>query len=171
MPPGPAIAALTLLAVLLVMLGENVLSTHNERVLRARGAVEPDGDVYKIMRLAYPLCFVAMAIEGAVMGPASRDRLAVGFAVFGLAKALKVWAISSLGVRWTFRVLVPPGETLIAHGPYALIRHPNYVAVLGELAGMALIVTAPVTGLLSLIVFGSLMWRRIAVEDRALGRQ
>lgn len=171
MPAGLAIAALTLLAVLLVMLGENVLSTHNERVLRARGAVEPDGDVYKTMKFAYPLCFVAMAIEGAVVGPASPDRLAVGFAVFGLAKALKLWAISSLGVRWTFRVLVLPGEPLIAHGPYMFIRHPNYVAVLGELAGMALIASAPVTGLLSLVAFGSLMWRRMAVEDRALGRQ
>ena len=171
MPAGPAIAVLTLLAVLLVMLGENVLSSHNERVLRARGAVEPDGDVYKTMRFAYPLCFVAMALEGALMGPASPDRLAAGFAVFGLAKALKVWAISSLGVRWTFRVLVLPGEPLIARGPYALIRHPNYIAVLGELVGMALIVSAPVTGVLSLLAFGSLMWRRIAVEDRALGRQ
>ena len=171
MSAGPAVAALTLIAVLLVMLGENVLSTHNERVLRARGAIEPDSDVYKTMRIAYPICFVAMAIEGAIMGPASLNRLAAGFAVFGLAKALKVWAISTLGVRWTFRVLVLPGEPLIARGPYALIRHPNYVAVLGELAGMALIVSAPVTGLLSLLGFGSLMWRRIAVEDRALGRQ
>lgn len=171
MPPGPAIAALTLLAVLLVMLGENALSMHNDRVLRERGAIEPDGDVYKTMRIAYPLCFVAMAIEGAIMGPASQDRLAAGFAVFGLAKALKVWAISTLGVRWTFRVLVLPGAPLVARGPYAFIRHPNYIAVLGELAGMALIVSAPIAGLLSLLGFGWLMWRRIAVEDRALGRQ
>ena len=171
MPAGPAIASLTLIAVLLVMLGENALSMHNDRVLRARGAIEPDGDVYAIMRVAYPLCFVAMAVEGALMGPASQERLAAGFAVFGLAKALKVWAISTLGVHWTFRVLVVPGAPLIARGPYALIRHPNYVAVLGELAGMALIVSAPVTGLLSLLGFGALMWRRIAVEDRALGRQ
>jgi methyltransferase len=171
MPAGPAIAALTLVAVLLVMLGENVLSMHNERVLRARGAVEPDGDVYKAMRIAYPLCFVAMALEGALLGPSSADRLAAGFAVFGLAKALKVWAIGTLGIHWTFRVLVLPGAPLVARGPYALIRHPNYVAVLGELAGMALIVSAPATGLLSLLGFGALMWRRIAVEDRALGRQ
>lgn len=171
MPAGPAIAALTLLAVLLVMLGENALSMHNDRVLRARGAIEPDGDVYKAMRFAYPLCFIAMAVEGALMGPASQERLAAGFAVFGLAKALKIWAISTLGVRWTFRVLVLRDAPLIAHGPYRLIRHPNYVAVLGELAGMALIVSAPITGVLSLVGFGWLMWRRMAVEDRALGRQ
>ena len=171
MPAAAAIAVLTLGAVLLVMLGESALSSHNERVLRARGAIEPEGDVIGIMRWAYPLCFVAMAIEGALLGPASPDGLAIGFAVFGLAKALKVWAISTLGIRWTFRVLVLRDAPLVTGGPYALIRHPNYLAVLGELAGMALIVWAPVTGIASLIGFGTLMRQRMRVEDRALGRE
>ena len=165
------IAGATLLAVLLVMAGEAALSAHNERVLRAKGAREPDDDVYRTMRWAYPACFVAMAIEGAIAGPAPPNMLAAGFAIFGLSKALKIWAISTLGVRWTFRVLVPPQSALVGGGPYALIRHPNYVAVLGELIGAALIVWAPIAGVLSLVGFGTLLWRRIAVEDRALGRQ
>jgi methyltransferase len=169
--PAVAVAALTLVAVLLVMLGEAALSSHNERVLRARGASEPDGDVIDTMRWAYPSCFVAMAIEGAIRGPAPLDGLALGFAVFGLAKALKVWAISTLGVRWTFRVLVLRDAPLVTGGPYRFLRHPNYAAVLGELAGMALIVWAPITGLLALLGFGALMRQRIRVEDRALGRQ
>jgi methyltransferase len=170
MPGAPALAALTLLAILLLMLGETALSMRNERVLRGRGAIEPAGDVYKAMRWAYPCCFVAMAIEGALRGPATPESLVLGVAVFGLAKALKAWAIGTLGARWTFRVLVVPGAALVSNGPYALLRHPNYLAVLGELAGMALIVWAPVTGVLSLVGFGALMRRRIAVEDRALGR-
>jgi methyltransferase len=171
MPVAAAIALLTLIAVVLVMIGEAVLSVHNERVLRQRGAIEPPGDVYATMRWAYPACFVAMALEGALAGPASRELLAVGLIVFGFAKALKMWAISTLGVRWTFRVLVLPGAPLVASGPYALIRHPNYLAVLGEIAGMALIVGAPISGGLSLVGFGALLYRRMAVEDRALGRQ
>lgn len=153
------------------MLGESALSSHNERVLRGRGAIEPDGDVIDTMRWAYPSCFVAMAIEGAIMGPTTPDGLAIGFAVFGLAKALKVWAISTLGVRWTFRVLVLRDAPLVSGGPYAVLRHPNYLAVLGELAGMALIVWAPVAGVASLIGFGMLMRQRMRIEDRALGRQ
>jgi methyltransferase len=170
-PPSASIAALTIIAVLLVMAGEAVLSAFNERVLRARGAVEPPGDVHDIMRFAYPLSFVAMGIEGAVWGPVNADRLAIGFAVFGLAKALKIWAISTLGVRWTFRVLIVPGAPLVQRGPYAILRHPNYVAVVGELVGVALIVGALVTGALAVVGFGTLLRRRIAVEDRALGRQ
>jgi methyltransferase len=160
-----------LLAVLLIMAAEAALSARHERVLRARGAIEPPGDVYRTMQWVYPACFVAMALEGALFGPATRDQLMVGFAVFALAKTLKVWAIGMLGVRWTFRVLVLPGAPLVTRGPYALIRHPNYLAVLGELAGMALMVRAPVAGVLAAVGFGALMWRRIAVEDRALGRQ
>lgn len=152
------------------MLGEAGLSAHNERLLRLRGASEPSGDVFGVMRWTYPTSFIAMAIEGALTGPSPPGVLASGLALFGFAKALKIWAISTLGVRWTFRVLILPGAPLITGGPYAFLRHPNYVAVLGEILGMALLVWAPVMGIVSLVGFGVLLYRRIAVEDRALGR-
>ena len=78
------------------------------------------------MRWVYPGAFVAMAIEGALTGPAPRDVLMGGLALFGLAKALKIWAISSLGSKWSYRVLVVPGEPLVTTGPYRFISHPNY---------------------------------------------
>jgi methyltransferase len=165
-----AIAGLTTLAALLVMAGEAVLSSFNERLLRARGAIEPGDDVIGSMRWAYPGAFIAMGIEGALTGPAPQNVLIGGLALFGLAKALKVWAISSLGSRWTYRVLVLPGAPLISSGPYRFIPHPNYLAVAGEIVSVAMIVWAPVTGVLATIGFGWLMVARIRVEDRALGR-
>jgi methyltransferase len=171
MPVSAIVALLTLVATLLVMGGEAILSRYNEHLLRRRGAVEPAGDVYRIMQGAYPACFVAMALEGAVTGPASPPVLIAGLTLFGLAKALKLWAISSLGSRWSFRVLVLPNAPLIADGPYRWLRHPNYVAVIGELMGFAGTVWAPVTGLLACAGFGALILRRIRIEDRALGRQ
>jgi methyltransferase len=169
---SPALLALIfLVAVLLTMAGEAVLSTYNERLLRSRGALEPSGDVYRTMRWAYPACFVAIALEGALTGPAPTDVLAAGLATFGLAKALKLWAISSLGIRWSFRVLVMRDAPLVTRGPYRLLRHPNYVAVLGELVGFALAVWAPATGAAAVAIFGVLLAARVRVEDRALGRQ
>jgi methyltransferase len=165
-----SIAAVTVIAALLIMAGEAALSAFNERQLRARGAIEPPGDVIKTMRFAYPLAFVAMGIEGAMTGPAPRDVLMYGLALFGLAKALKLWAISSLGWRWSFRVLVVPGAPLVTSGPYRLLSHPNYLAVAGEIASVAMIVWAPVTGILATIGFGTLMVKRIRIEDKALGR-
>ena len=171
MSPSISIAVVTLLAVLLIMGGEAGLSAFNERVLRARGAVGPSGDVLAPMVWAYPACFVAMAIEGALLGPAPPRVLVGGLVLFGLSKALKLWVISTLGVRWTFRVLVLPGAPPVTHGPYALVRHPNYGAVIGEIIAMAMIVSAPITGVLAVIGYGALLRRKISVEDRALGRQ
>lgn len=162
---------LVTLSILLIMAGEAALAAHNERVLRARGAVEPPGDVYAVMRWAYPASFVLMAGEGVVSGPASAAALGAGLTLLGLAKALKLWAIASLGPRWTFRVLVLPGAPLVTGGPYRLLRHPNYVAVAGELIAAALMLGAVVTGTAATLGFGTLMLMRARVEDRALGRQ
>lgn len=171
MPVGAIIALGTLVAVLAVMAGELLLSQYNAAALRARGAVEPADDVLPLMRVAYPGGFIAMAIEGALAGPAPFTVIAAGLALFGLAKALKSWAISALGPRWTYRVLVPPDAPLVVSGPYRFLRHPNYLAIYGEILGAALIVRAPVTGVLFVVAFGWLIRRRIAVEERALGRR
>ena len=46
---------LTLLTITLVpMLLEARLAARNDRALRASGAVEPGGDVYRVMQFAYP---------------------------------------------------------------------------------------------------------------------
>ena len=60
---GVAIAVLTVLSILLIMAGEAVLSSFNERLLRAKGAIEPPDDVIGRMRWVYPLSFVAMGVE------------------------------------------------------------------------------------------------------------
>jgi methyltransferase len=168
---APRVALVTGAAALLLMAGEAVLSRVNEAALRRQGAIEPDGDVYRAMQWAYPGAFLAMVIEGAWRGPSPPGILVSGLALFGVAKALKLWAITSLGGLWSYRVLVLPGRALVTRGPYRWLRHPNYLAVLGEIAGVALTVWAPITGVLALLGFGSLLWRRIAIEDRALGRQ
>lgn len=168
MSPQIVISAAALVAVLLMMLAEWQLSRFNERVLRQQGAVEPAGDVYKTMAWAYPGVFVAMAVEGALFGPPPGMTTLAGAALFGFAKALKFWAIATLGTRWTFRVLVRRGAPLVTTGPYAWMRHPNYAGVIGELAGIALLTGARITGPLALIVFAVLLRRRIAVEEQAL---
>ena len=152
------------------MILEAMLSRANERALRALGAREPSGDVYAIMQLAYPACFLAMTAEGWWRGSSLAAIPAAGVALFVAAKALKYWAIATLGQRWTFRVLVPPNRPRIVRGPYRFLRHPNYVAVVGELAGFAMMAAAPAAGAASLLVFGALMLRRVRVEEAALLR-
>ena len=162
------IAAATLVVVLVLMLGELWLSARHERTLLARGALAPPDPVYSSMRLAYPGVFVAMAIEGMLSAPVSASVLVAGIAVFVAGKAVKAWAIATLGERWTYKVLVLPGVPLIARGPYRFVRHPNYVGVVGELIGMALMTGARITGPLGVLFFSWLLLLRIQAEDRAL---
>jgi methyltransferase len=157
--------------VIVPMLIETAISSRHDRSLRALGAVEPGGDVYRVMAIAYPGSFVAMIAEGALGGAPAGAWFGAGLAVFIAAKALKYWAIASLGSRWTFRVLVPPGSTRVVSGPYRWLSHPNYVAVAGELAGVALALRAQITGPLAVIGFGVLMLLRIRVEETALAER
>ena len=150
------------------MIVEAGLSKRNERALRLRGAVEPRGDVYAIMQVAYPACFLGIAAEGWLRGARVGASFGAGAMVFVVAKILKYWAIRSLGGRWTFRVLVPPDGRRVRSGPYRYLDHPNYLAVSGEIAGAALMAGAPVAGVLSFVLFGGLMLARIRVEERAL---
>jgi methyltransferase len=149
------------------MLLEARLSRRNERALRAAGAFEPPGDVYALMQVVYPACFLAMIAEAWVAG--GRSPHPWGAEIFVAGKALKYWAIRTLGSRWTFRVLVPPNSTRTVSGPYRFLHHPNYIGVVGELVGFALLARAPVTGTAALLAFGALLVARIRVEERALG--
>ena len=160
------ITRLLLAVVFIPMLIEARVAAVNERAQRARGGVEPAGDVYQIMRVAYPAVFLAMILEG-MLWP-GHEQLAAGTGLFVLAKLLKWWAIASLGTAWTFRVIVRADVPLVTSGPYRWLRHPNYVAVAGELAGVALMSGARVAGPLGTIFFLVLMYRRITVEERAL---
>lgn len=162
------IAAAALAAVSLFMLAELRVSTRHERRLLARGAVAPADPVYSTMRWAYPAVFVAMAAEGLTSGPVPTIVLFTGIAVFIVGKIIKLWAIATLGDRWTYKVLVLPGAPLVASGPYRFVRHANYVGVVGELIGMALITGARVSGPLGLVFFSWLLMRRIRAEEQAL---
>jgi len=150
------------------MLVEARRSAGNESVLRSRGGTEPDDDVYPLMRVAYPAAFVAMIAEGVVRGRPAGAWIVAGTMVFVAAKSIKYWAIATLGDRWTFRVITLRGVPLVRSGPYRFLRHPNYVGVMGEIVGVALMTGALVAGPLAAIAFGLLLMKRIAVEDRAL---
>jgi methyltransferase len=159
-----------------LMLAEARVSRAHERGLRERGAVQPPGDAYRTMAVLYPLCFVVLMAEGLwrasqasvvplVDGPAWWIS---GLILFVASKGLKYWAIGSLGDRWSFKVLVEPGRPLVHTGPYRYLRHPNYVAVVGELAGAAMMVGAPLGAPIVLVAFGAVLIRRLRFEERVL---
>jgi methyltransferase len=162
-----------------LMLAETRVSVRNERALRARGAIEPRGDVYFAMLILYPLAFGLMGVEGISQSAARAGAVTssspawwlAGILLMVASKALKYWAIASLGERWTFRVLVLPDLPLVRKGPYRYVNHPNYIAVMGELVAMALMMSAWTTGPVMILVFGVVLLMRLRVETGALRDQ
>jgi methyltransferase len=89
-------------------------------------------------------------------------------ACFG-AQALRYWAIGTLGDRWNSRVIVLPEAPPVTSGPYRWLRHPNYVAVVVEIACLPLVGGLWITAL-TFSVANALMLRvRIRTEEKALG--
>ena len=150
------------------MLIEARRAAANERAQLARGGVEPADDVFKMMRVAYPGAFLLMIVDGWLGPPVDVTLAAAGAALFAVSKALKWWAILTLGPSWTFRVIVVPGAALANAGPYRFFRHPNYIGVVGELIAVALMTGSRIGSPIAVVGFGLLMLKRIAVEDRAL---
>lgn len=87
-----------------------------------------------------------------------------------VAQALRWWCITTLGTRWNTRIIVVPGLPLVTGGPYRLLRHPNYVAVVVEGVALPLVHTAWLTALLFTVLNAALLRVRIAAEEAALAQ-
>ena len=90
--------------------------------------------------------------------------------LWGLALGLRFWVMLTLGEYWNVRLVNRKNQPVMVTGPYRFIRHPNYVAVILEIAVVPLLVGAPWTALLGSLANGLVLWRRIVAEERHLMR-
>ena len=91
-------------------------------------------------------------------------------ALFALIEAGRVWVLRTLGPRWTTRIIVVPGEKLVASGPYRFLNHPNYLVVIGEIAVLPLVFGLWQIALLFSLLNAAALTVRIRAENAALGR-
>ena len=144
-------------------------SRRNLAELKARGLL-PDEDRAMPWLLATHLAFFLLTpLEIVVL---KREFIpALGYPMLGLlvlAVALRAWSTSLLGRGWTSRVAVPQDLQPVVHGPYRLVRHPNYLAMSLEFLAMGLIYSAWWS---TVVVAGLNAWSlvlRIRAEERAL---
>jgi methyltransferase len=169
------VSSLALYTVLIALVGlerllELRLSKRNAAWAFARGGQEHGHGHYRFMTVFHTAFLVACVAE-----PWLLDRPFVspwGFVALVLALAaqlLRYWAITTLGTRWNTRVIVLPDWEPVTGGPYRFFRHPNYAAVVLELAVLPLVHGAWVTALVFSVVNAALLRVRISVEERALG--
>jgi methyltransferase len=99
--------------------------------------------------------------------PIKRARWAM-LGVVLLAQGLRWWCIATLGRQWNTRVVVVPGASRVTGGPYRIVPHPNYVAVVAEGVALPLVQTGWITALVFSVLNAALLRTRIRVENAAL---
>jgi methyltransferase len=92
------------------------------------------------------------------------------FALFVLIELGRIWVLRTLGKRWTTRIIVVPGETLVASGPYRFVNHPNYLVVIGEIAVLPLVFGLWQIAIIFSLLNAAALNVRIRAENAALGR-
>jgi methyltransferase len=88
--------------------------------------------------------------------------------VFALLQCGRLWVLASLGRRWTTRIIILPNTALVTRGPYRLLKHPNYLIVIGEIAVVPLALGLPIYAALFSLLNSVVLTIRIRTENRAL---
>lgn len=164
-----ALAAVGL--VTLERLAELVVARRNEQWARDRGGVEHGAGHYPVMVALHSGLLAAIPTEAVRRDRQPPRAWPVLLGVCLAAQGLRWWCIATLGPRWNTRVIVLPDTPPITSGPYRVIPHPNYVAVVAEGAALPLLAGATWTATAFSAANAVLLRHRIRVEDAALGRR
>jgi methyltransferase len=158
-----------IVAVGLERVAELVVSKRNARWSLEQGGVETGRGHYPVMVVLHTGLLVGALLEVWLLDPPFIP--ALGFTMLALvlaSQALRWWCIATLGRQWNTRVIVVPGLPLVRRGPYGVIPHPNYVAVVVEGFALPLVHTAWITALVFSVCNAVLLTVRIRAENRAL---
>ena len=150
-------------------LAELAVARRNAAWSARRGGVEHGRGHYPVMVVLHTGLLAGCLAETYAAGRPFQPVLGWTMAALvAAAQALRWWCISALGPRWNTRVIVVPGLPLVASGPYRLMRHPNYVAVVVEGAALPLVHGAWITAVCFAAVNLPLLAVRLRCENAAL---
>ncbi len=149
--------------VTLSRVGELFLAQRNTTALLVKGAVEIAPGHYPMIVALHAAWLGALWFYGL---PAEINPF--WLACFVVLQAGRLWVLTTLGRRWTTRILVVPGETLVARGPYRFISHPNYAVVIGEIAVLPLCFGLTWVALVFTVLNAAVLTIRIRAENAGL---
>jgi protein-S-isoprenylcysteine O-methyltransferase Ste14 len=150
-------------------------------VLGRRGAASPSATTarnskswvgFAMQMLAYALVFglgrpyftpitpMSKPVEAGVLGAAT----AIGIA----SVAFCYVAMRALGKQWSLVARVVSGHQLIQQGPFAVVRNPIYLAMLGLLVQASVVVSVWWMIPPAVVVFSIGTWIRIQQEEKIL---
>ncbi len=157
----PSIALLTFVTA--QRLSELAIARRNTMALFAKGAREIAPEHYP-----YMVALHTGWLAGLWMLAAGQPIQPVWFGLFMLLQVLRLWVLFTLGERWTTRIIILPGAPLVKNGPYRLLKHPNYMIVIGEIAALPLAFGMPLYALVFSLLNAVILTIRIRAENAAL---
>ncbi len=147
---------------------ELVVSWRNAAWAFARGGIEYGAGHYPVMVAVHSGLLLAAPLEVWLLGRAVPSWWWVAALAVAAAQVLRWTCIRTLGRQWNTRVIVVPGLPLVRSGPYRYVSHPNYVAVVVEVAALPLVHGAWVSALVFSALNAALLHTRVRAENRAL---
>lgn len=155
--------------VALERVAELAVSRRNTAWALVRGGAEHGAGHYPAMVLLHAALLAGAVGEVAVAHRPFVPLLGWPMLLLVLAsQGLRWWCIGTLGRQWSTRVVVVPDLERVGRGPYAVTRHPNYVAVAVEGAALPLVHSAWLTAIVFTVLNAALLTVRIRVENAAL---
>jgi methyltransferase len=142
---------------------ELFISGTNTAKLVARGAVEVAPRHYPLIVAVHSAWLISLWVFG--RGQPVHAAALTGYLVL---QGFRFWVMWTLGSRWTTRIIVLPGQPLVAAGPYRFLSHPNYAVVAGEIAVLPLALGLPLLAGVFTILNALVLAIRIRAETRAL---
>jgi methyltransferase len=158
-----SLAELILALVTLQRAGELVYARRNTKRLMARGAIELSPEHYPLVVALHAGWLVSLWLCGT-----DQPVNSIALAAYLVLQVGRCWVFWTLGSRWTTRIIVVPGETLVAAGPYRLLSHPNYAVVAAEIAVLPLVLDLPWIAAIFTGLNAAVLTIRIRAENRAL---
>lgn len=121
----------------------------------------------RLLNLALLLLFVPVPGLRAQLLPNSLLVVSIGLLIQTSFIALAIWARRHLGRNWSAAITTKVDHELVRSGPYAVVRHPIYTAMLGMFVGTAIVSGTP-HALLAVALIAAVYIRKIRIEERHL---
>ena len=152
---------------ILQRLSELYISSRNEKWLIANGAVQYGQSHYPFIVALHTLFIISIIIEYIFTPRAVLDPIFLG--LFILVLSFKFWALSSLGKYWNTKIYRIPGLSPVKKGPYKIVKHPNYMEVICEIAIIPLVFHLYYTAMVFTVLNAAMLTVRIRVENKVWG--
>jgi len=152
--------------IILLRIGELILSRRNEIWLLQNGAIEYGQKHYPYIVALHVLFIVSLIIEYSTKQTASFSQFF--FVLYFLLLSFKAWVITSLGKFWNTKIYHITDFPLMKNGVYKYIKHPNYLIVIAEIAVIPLVFQLYYTAIGFTVLNAIMLSVRIKEENKVL---